>query len=272
MTVFTASVSRSGRDTDTESRPVPWQGILWVTWRQHRVLLISVSTVFCGAVVGMLITGLRIHHDYALLTTCHSVASPACQGLSDFFNSTDWHEGQFIHVVVQAAPVLVAMFAGPPVVARELETRTYRYAWTQGIGRVRWTVAKLALLGSLLTILAFAISQLLTWFFAPFMTTQQLTVLTPTVFDTSGLSYAAWTLTAFCLGAFLGTLLRRILPAMAVTLGFYVGLAALTWFYLRNHYPVGTYWPMQFFEAGWLLALSAASIAGTLWLVRRYAD
>jgi hypothetical protein len=28
---------------------------------------------------------------------------------------------------------------------------------------------------------------------------------------------------------------------------------------------------MQCFEAGWLLVLSAALVAGTLWLVRRYA-
>jgi hypothetical protein len=274
MTVFTVLTRPiwSGRDTDAESRPVPWPGMLWVTWRQHRSLLISVSTVFCVAVVGMLITGLRIHHDYALLTACHPAASPACQGLGNFFNGTDWHQGQFVHVAVQAAPVLVAMFAGQPMVARELETRTFRYAWTQGIGRVRWTVAKLALLGSALTIPAFAISQLLTWFFAPFLRTQNLTGLTPTVFDTSGVSYAAWTLTAFCLGAFFGALVRRTLPAMAITLGAYVGLAALTWFYLRNHYPVSAYWPMQFFEAGWLLALSAALIAGTLWLVRRYAE
>jgi len=34
---------------------------------------------------------------------------------------------------------------------------------------------------------------------------------------------------------------------------------------------VNTFWPMQLFEAGWLLALSAALIAGTIWLVRRYA-
>ena len=162
-------------------------------------LLITVA-----AVAGLLITGLGIHHDYALLTA--------------------------------------------------------------------WTVAKLALLGSLLTIMAFAISQLPTWFFAPFMTTQRLTDLTPTVFDTSGVSYAAWTLTAFCAsGAFLGTLVRRTLAAMAVTLAVYVGVGALTRFYLRNHYPVSTYWPKQLFEAGWLLALSVALIAGTIWLVRRYA-
>jgi hypothetical protein len=274
MTVFIASVSRPGRDVhaDAELGPPPWRGMLWVTWRQHRALLTTVAVVFLAAVAGLLEAGLRIHHDYARLTACHPATSAACQGLSNFFNSTDWHQGLYAHVAVQAAPVLVAMFAGQPVVARELETRTYRYAWTQGIGRVRWTIAKLALLGSLFTILAFALSQLLTWFFAPFMTTQQLTVLTPTVFDTSGLSYAAWTLTAFCLGAFLGTLLRRMLPAMAATLGVYVGLAAATWFYLRNHYPVSTFWPMQLFEAGWLLILSAALIAGTLWLVRRYAD
>ena len=252
-------------------RRATWRGMLWVTWRQHRGLLITVAAVFCAAVAGMLVTGLRIHHDYSLLTACHPAASAACQGLSNFFNSTDWHQGQAVHVAVQAAPLLVAMFAGPSVVARELETRTFRFTWTQGIGRMRWTVAKLALLGSVLTIAAFAISQLLTWFYAPFLTTQELTVLTPTVFDTSGVSYAAWTLTAFCLGAFLGTLLRRTLPAIAVTLGVYVVLAALTWFYLRNHYPVSTYWPMQLFEAGWLLALSAALVAGTLRLVRRYA-
>jgi hypothetical protein len=271
MTAFTTPAPRLDRDAGAESQPVRWQGMLWVTWRQDRGLLITVSIVFCAAVAGLLMTGLRIHRDYALLRACRPAISPACQGLSNFFNSTDWHQGQFVHVAVQAAPVLVAMFAGPPVVARELETRTFRYAWTQGIGRVRWTVAKLALLGSALTVLAFAISQLLTWFYAPFMTTQQLTDLTPTVFDTSGLSYAAWTLTAFGLGAFLGALVRRTIAAMAVTLAVYVGLAALTWFYLRNHYPVSTYWPMQLFEAGWLVALSAALVAGTIWLVRRYA-
>lgn len=271
MTVSTTPASRLDRGAGPESGPALGPGMLWVTWRQHRGLLISVAAGCCAAVAALLPTGLRVHHDYGLLAGCHPAASAACQGLSSYFNRTDWHQGEFLHVAVQAAPVLVAMFAGPPVVARELEARTFRFAWTQGIGRVRWTAAKLTLLGSALVLPAFAISQLLTWFYAPFLTTQGQTDLTPTVFDTSGLCYAAWTLLAFCLGAFLGTLLRRTLAAMAVTLGGYVGLAAATWFCLRDLYPVRTYWPMQLLEAGWLLALSAALAWATIWLVRRYA-
>jgi hypothetical protein len=88
------------------------------------------------------------------------------------------------------------------------------------------------------------------------------------VFDTRGVAYAAWTLTAFCLGVFLGTLIRRVLPAMATRLGCFAALAALTVLYLQHHYPVSTFWPRQLLEAGWLLALSALLVAGTIRLVR----
>jgi hypothetical protein len=245
--------------------------MLWVTWRQHRGLLTSVPAVFVAAVAFMLVTGPKIHHDDAVLTACHPAASPACVQLSNYFNSTDWHYGNGIRVALLAAPVLLAMFAGPPVIARELENGTFRYAWTQGIGRVRWTIAKLAFLASLVTVLALAASQLFTWYFAPFLPAENLSVLTPPVFGTRALSYAAWTLTAFCLGAFLGMLTRRVIPEMAATLAVYAGLAALTWFYLRDHYPVSTFWPMQAFEAGWLLVLSLLLIAATVRLVRHHA-
>ncbi len=273
MTVHTlpARPGRQDRGTDAEPRPVPWQQMLWVSWRQHRGLLISVMAVFAAAMAAMLIEGLRIHHDYAVLRACRPAVSPACQRLASYFGSTDWHEANGIHVAVQAFPVLLAMFAGQPVLARELEKNTFRYAWTQGIGRVRWTAAKLAILGSAVTIAALAISQLFAWFFTPFLTTQSITALAPSVFDTRGIVYAGWTLTGFCLGAFLGMLTRRILPAMAVTLASYAALTAVTWFYLRDRYPVGTFWPRQLFETGWLLLLSALLFAATVHLVRRHA-
>ena len=138
-----------------------------------------------------------------------------------------------------------------------------------------------------------------------------MTVLASTVFDTRGVAFAAWTLAAFAIGALLGMLIRRIVPAMATTLGVYAGLAVLTWPFLRRHYlpaavtsdpgitgrlgphspwvlstwhtgpggrtqwwsylPVSRFWPLQFVEGGWLLALSVILVAATVWLVRRRA-
>jgi hypothetical protein len=242
----------------------------WVTWRQHRGLLVSVLAGFVAAVAGLLYAGLKIRHDYAIVAACYAVQSAACTDLGNWFHA-DWHAANGIRVGLLAVTVLLAMFAGPPVVARDLEKGTYRYAWTQGIGRVRWTRGKLAYLGSVVTIAALIVSQLFTWLFVPFLTTQHLTVLTPAVFDTRGLAYAAWTLTAFCLGAFLGTLIGRVLPAMAASLGCFAALAAVTVLCLQRHYPVATFWPRQLLESGWLLALSTLLVAGTVRLVRRRA-
>ena len=280
MTVYTrpARPGRPDPDPAAEPRPVPWQQMLWVTWRQHRALLISGGVMFVVMVAAMLAIGGRIHQDYGALMSCRPVASGACQGQSNFFNTKMWHLAQVVRVAVQALPVLLAMFAGPPVLARELENSTFRYAWTQGIGRVRWTVLKIVLLGAVVVVAALLISQLFEWFIGPYQSPQVLTVYgwghgaavdNWSVFSITGVSYAAWTLTALCLGAFFGMLVRRILPAMAITVAAWVALALLTAFFLRDHYPVTTYWPRQIFEAAWLLALSAALIAATIRLVSR---
>jgi hypothetical protein len=38
-----------------------------------------------------------------------------------------------------------------------------------------------------------------------------------------------------------------------------------------SYQPVSRFWPLQFIEGGWLLALSVILIAATVWLVRRRA-
>jgi ABC-2 family transporter protein len=281
----------------------------WVTWRQHRATLISLPAVLGAVAVFLLVAGLKIHNDYAVLTACHPFQSSACQQLNRNFNQTDWTIGNTLLILMNLAPALLGVFAGAPVLARELETGTFRYTWTQGYGRERWTIAKLTLLGVAVVAVTGAFSQLFTWFFRPFLAQESLNVLSATVFATRGVVFAAWTLVAFALGAFFGMLFRRILPAMAVTVGVYIGLALAAWTFLRRHYflslvtsnpaitggritnnspwmlnhwlvgstqwvryiPVSRYWPMQLIEAGWLLVLSALLIAATIWLVRRRA-
>src|SRR6202007_1191295 len=98
---------------------------------------------------------------------CHPASSGACGALAGYFIS-DWQPAQIISVALQAVPALIGAFVGAPVLAREMETGTFRYAWTQGFGRWRWTVAKLVPLGIVVAAAAGAFSLLFSWYYQPF--------------------------------------------------------------------------------------------------------
>ncbi len=225
---------------NTAPPPVPWRGMVWVTWRQQRATLIAVPAVLGAVSVFLVIVGLKVHHDYAALVNCPldpGHQSAACAKLFSDFNSTDWTLANTCSILMQLAPVLIGAFAGAPLLARELENGTYRFAWTQGFGRERQAIAKLALLGVTLVVLAGAFGGLFSWFFQPFLYTEQMNRLTETVFDTSGIVFPAFTLVSFAIGAFLGMLFRRVIPALAATLGVYLVVRLAAWG-VRKYYPV----------------------------------
>jgi hypothetical protein len=235
MTTLTVAQPRP----QTKPRPVPWRRMAWVTWRQQRSTLITISAVLGALAIFLWIAGLRIHSNWATLIACHPFDSAACQALNSNFNSTDWTMGNTLNIFMSLGPALLGAFAGGPLLARELETGTFRYAWTQGIGRWRWTVAKLVVIGALVAGAAAAFSALFSWFFQPFLIQQPfMTPLAGGVFGNRPVTYAAWTLAAFTIGACLGMLLRRIVPAILATLGIYTGLQLLTRLVLFKHYPV----------------------------------
>jgi hypothetical protein len=240
--------------------------------------------VLLGAfAVYLWLTGLQLHHAYA--TACHPVGSLAC---AMNFTGRYGITGIFVSVALQAVPPLIGAFAGAPVLARELETGTFRYAWTQAFGRWRWAVAKLVLLAVAVAAAAEAFSVLFSWYNQPFFAAGYVIPLSTRVFDLHGIAFAAWTLAAFAIGVLAGMLIRRVVPAIAATLAVYAGLALATTVYLREHYmaPLVTsrpnlpgsawvvssrFWPFQWIEGGWLLALSVLLIAVSVWLVRRRA-
>jgi hypothetical protein len=199
-------------------------------------------------------------------------------------------------------------------------------------------------------------SLLLSWYYQPYFAAgnqslglSELTPFFPGVFDLRGVTFAAWTLAAFAIGALAGMLIRRVVPAIVATLVAYAGLAFATGGWLRPVYmtpvvtsnlnvpgsawiisqwwtkggrfafagfppdrllqqfcpggppvpvgpggkpkavglaecltphgytqwtsyqPASRFWPFQWIEGGWLLALSVLLIAATVWLVRRRA-
>jgi ABC-2 family transporter len=134
--------------------------------------------------------------------------------------------------MLQAIPPLIGAFIGAPLLAREPETGTFRYTWTQAFGRWRWTLAKLVPLAVVLATAAGVFSLLLNWYFQPYfapgnekLTLEETTPFFPGIFDLRGIGFAAWTLAAFSIGALAGMLIRRVVPAIVATLVAYAALA-----------------------------------------------
>lgn len=242
MTTLTNSAPPVGRP-----RPVPWTRLAWVSWWQRRVALITAAMLLAAISLYLLITGLPIHSAYARLTSCHPVSSARCQNLAFAFNQDYWakagapiadHLGdpRVISGLLLIVPALLGVFAGAPLLARELETGTFRFAWTQGCGRLRWSLAQLTLPAITLIAATGAFSELYAWYMRPFLAEEKLVLLMPLVFPAGGVAFAAWTLAALAIGAFAGVIVRRTVPAIAAALGAWAGLAVVTTAFLRPHY------------------------------------
>jgi hypothetical protein len=225
---------------DASLRPLPWRRMAWVTWRHHRIGLGGVA-VFLGALAVWLWTaGLELHHAYAAAIACHPASSAACQNLIATFSNTNvLLQGGF---ALQPVPALVGAFVGAPMLAREIETGTFRYAWTQGFGRWRWALAKLVTIAVAVTVAAGAFTVLVSWYYEPYIAAgnrPQFSVpspLSPGLFDLRGVAFAAWSLAAFAIGALAGMLIRRVVPSIVATLAAYTGLALVAGNVLRQHY------------------------------------
>jgi hypothetical protein len=133
-----------------------------------------------------------------------------------------------------AVPGLIGIFWGAPLVAREFETGTFRLAWTQGISRTRWLAVKLGLVGAFSMIVAGLLSLMVTWWSSPFDQAYQIRI-TLAVFHTSGIVPVGYAAFAFALGVAAGMLIRRTLPAMAVTLIIFAGVQFAVPVYVRPH-------------------------------------
>jgi len=203
---------------NTSARTVPWRRMAWVTGRQHRSTLTGVVAVLGVASVYLYFTGEQLRHQ-------GFVSYGAGPGLS------------LTAALFQVIAPLLGAFVGAPVLARELETGTFRFTWTQGFGRARWAVAMLAPLAVGVAVLAGAFGFLFSWCYGPQIDGQYvLSPLAGTTFDLRGITLAAWSLVAFAIGVVAGILIRRVVPAMFATLVAWGGLAVATGALLRRHY------------------------------------
>jgi hypothetical protein len=153
-------------------------------------------------------------------------------------------------------PALFGLFWGAPLVASEFEAGTGQFAWMQSVTRKRWLAVTTG--WTLLAAAAWggAVSGLVTWWSGP-DNALQLDQFKPGRFDIMGIVPVGYALFAMALGLCAGALLRRTMPALAVTLGGFIAVRAVITLWLRPHYmsavtityklfsgytPTGSYW------------------------------
>jgi hypothetical protein len=187
------------------------------------------------AVVAVVValTGPHLAHLYdANVATC--ISHGDCSTARDAFLRNDKNLGIWLGILVIAIPGVIGLFWGAPLVARELETGTYRLAWTQSITRTRWLGIKLAVVGLASMAVAGLLSLLVTWWAGP-IDKVNANRFSPPFFDERGVVVIGYAAFGIALGVTLGLIIRRTVPAMATTLAVFVGVRLGAIFLLRPH-------------------------------------
>jgi hypothetical protein len=198
-------------------------------WLQARTQTLITAAALAALAVVAAITGIQLSHLYSsLVVHCQS----GCDLATSQFLSHDIFMDRTLDLLAQIAPALIGVFWGAPLLTRELETGTYRLAWTQSVSRSRWLVTKLAVVGLAAVTLAGLLTLTITWWYRAL----DLVGTNPyDVFDRRDIAPIGYAAFAFASGALIGAVIRRTLPAMASALVVYVVVRIATTFWVRPH-------------------------------------
>jgi len=195
----------------------------WVIWRQHRVEAVCAAL---GCVAATFILFYSIQLADSVRVSLSSVGqSDALVAFGDRVGAA----ATTTTFALLCLPVLVGMFIGAPLFARDFEHGTYRLLLTQSITRRKWfwmtsalllvpIAATAAWLGVLGTRWSEALGSLSNQWYQ---------------FDEQGLAFASYVVFALSLGLSAGVLLRRAVPAMAAAAAAYVAVRAFVEVFMR---------------------------------------
>jgi ABC-2 family transporter protein len=228
----------------------------WLTWRQFRLQagVAVASLALAAVVVGASGAHLRDLYNASAVATCKVHGD--CATVQATLSSHESLLRNLLGPLTLALPILIGIFWGAPLLARELESATYRLAWTQSVTRTRWLASKITLIGLASIVAVGLFSLMVSWWFSPI---DKLTMnrLSPGVFDERGIVAIGYAAFAFALAVAAGALIRRTLPAMAVALLAFIGVRLAVTYWLREHLmpPIRLNAPLRFgsnlgFETG----------------------
>lgn len=163
---------------------------------------------------------------------------------------------EYVSSILGGLPLILAVFIGAPLIAGDQENGTAQLVTTQSATRRQWLIAKLGLAYTLALVSGVVLSALFTWWWKPYRSVFLSAWIDSDVFDNTGPVLPAFLLFLTAAGITIGTLIRRVLPAMVVTFLFTV-ITTFVWDELRVRlgstqiftYPMGTEVPARYAEA-----------------------
>ena len=202
--------------------------MIWLTWRQFRgqAIVAVAALAVTGAALG--VAGRHLAHLYNLSRAASCAAGHDCGGASTaFLNAVNAtlinHLPLLFGTALIVVPAILGIFWGAPMITRELEAGTQRLVWSQSVSRSRWLAIKLAVTVAAAMATAGLFSLLVTWSAGP-IDKVNLNRLQPAVFSERGIVPVGYAAFAVALGVFAGMLIRRTVPAMAVTLAIFTAV------------------------------------------------
>jgi hypothetical protein len=242
--------------------------MIWLTWRQHRqqVLAGAIGLGLLAAVFLVTHIGIADMFKSTGLASCLATPGRDCGPVAEAF---DRHYSglQFLVPLFLTVPLLVGLFWGAPLVARELEQGTERLVWTQSVTRRQWFFTKIALIGCVVVAGTAAFAELVTWWSGMFVRTHD-SRFTPGIFDIRGIVPIAYAVFALALGVLVGTLVRRTLPAMALTLSGFVAVRVLVALFARPHYLAARTASTPVLSKGGGIVVGSDRLAGA-WILKQ---
>lgn len=209
----------------------------WLIYRQHRQQALFGAVTLALLALFLLLTGEHmssVFHNSGLAHCLSSRQHGDCGDIEGSFESRFSTLRQLVPFLM-VLPLLLGLFWGAPLVARELEHGTQRMIWMQGATRLQWLTAKLVALVTVTLAFAAVYALLISWWLGP-LNASTGDRFQPGTFDPQGAAPVAYALFALALGVAAGTVLGKTMSAMAATLVGFVSLRLLIAGFLRRHF------------------------------------
>lgn len=208
----------------------------WLVWQQHRKQFLTFGILAAIFAAVALPSGVHMWHTYQqALASCGTHDSCSLLGSTLFKHGLDHAMFLIVKAVMIALPILLGVFWGVPLIAKEYLDGTNKLIWTQSVARKTWLTTKLAWIVGATTVIAGIFAAIATWW-SRTGNTLHADRFSALNFGVQGFAPVGYAVFAVALGILMGVWLKRTFVALGATLAILLAVQLTFPLVIRQHY------------------------------------